>query len=138
MKHGLINHLENPNLCSSMIIPLLLFPNALHHHFTSVSDLHDASKTPCVPPSIDQFPDTDILTPLSPLVLFNSLSNSNGLFFIRYPSEDTFKQRWFLVQINYDETALLKITPETTGDYHVNFLSRHPDDTYLCDDKARW
>ena len=28
--------------------------------------------------------------------------------------------------------------PSTTGDYHVTFLSRHPDDNHLCDDVARW
>ena len=28
--------------------------------------------------------------------------------------------------------------PENTGDYHVTFLARHPDDKHLCDDKARW
>ena len=60
------------------------------------------------------------------------------MFFIRYTPEDTFKQRWFLVQINYDETALLKMTSETTGDYHVNFLARHLDDKHLCDENARW
>ena len=27
---------------------------------------------------------------------------------------------------------------ETTGDYHVTCLSRHPLDNYLCDDNARW
>ena len=49
-----------------------------------------------------------------------------------------FKQRWFLVQIEYDETTLLKMKPETTGDYHVNFLARHQDYKRFCDDKARW
>ena len=28
--------------------------------------------------------------------------------------------------------------PSTTGDYHVIFLSHHPDDKYLCDDVACW
>ena len=27
--------------------------------------------------------------------------------------------------------------PDTTGDYHITFLARHPDDKYLCDDKER-
>lgn len=118
--------------------PVLTFTECSTSLFPSVFDLHDVSKTPCVPPLIDQLPTTDIIFPLSPLVLFNSLSNSNGLFFIRYPPEDTFKQRWFLIQINYDETTLLKMTPETAGDYHINFLARHLDDAHLCDDKARW
>ena len=30
------------------------------------------------------------------------------------------------------------MNPENTGDYHVNFLLHHSDDTHLCDDKARW
>ena len=30
------------------------------------------------------------------------------------------------------------MNPETTGDRHVNFLARHPDDTHVCDDKSRW
>ena len=119
---------DHPDLAFSKCPPTL---------FLSVSDLRENSKTRCVPPLIEQFP-TGILSPLSPLDLFNSWSNSNGLFFIRYTSEDTFKQRWFLVQINYDKTALLKINPETTSDYHLIFLARHPDDTHLCDDKARW
>ena len=25
-----------------------------------------------------------------------------------------------------------------TGDYHVTFLSRHPNDNNICDDNARW
>ena len=28
--------------------------------------------------------------------------------------------------------------PETTGNYHANFLARHLDNKHLCDDKARW
>ena len=118
--------------------PVLTFQESSPSPFTSVSDFHDVSKTPCAPPLINKFPDTDIISSLSPLVLFNSLSNSNCLFFIRYTPEDTFKQRWFLVQINYDETSLLNMTPETTDDYHVNFLARHLDDSHLCDEKARW
>ena len=30
------------------------------------------------------------------------------------------------------------MNPSTTGDYHVTFLSRHPDDNHLCDDVDRW
>ena len=34
--------------------------------FSSVSDLRDVSKIPCVLPLIYQFPDTNIISPLSP------------------------------------------------------------------------
>ena len=79
-----------------------------------------------------------IFSLLFTLVVFNSLSKSHSLFFIRYTPEDTFKQRWFFVQINHEETTLLTMEPETIGDYHVNFLARYPDDKHLCDDKARY
>ena len=44
------------------------------------------------------------------------------------PPEHIFKQRWFLVKINHEETVILNIQPETTGDYHITFLARHPAD----------
>ena len=50
--------------------------------------------------------DTDIHSPPSPLDLSKSLSTSDGLFFIRYTPEDTFKQRWFHVQVHHMETAI--------------------------------
>ena len=30
------------------------------------------------------------------------------------------------------------MNPSTTGDYHVTFLSRHPDDNHIYDDVVRW
>ena len=42
------------------------------------------------------------------------------------------------MQINHEETTLLKMEPETIGDYHVTFLARHPNDKHLCDGKTRW
>ena len=76
--------------------PTLDFPDYSSTPFPPLSGLHAETRTPYAPPLIEQF-DTGSLYPLSPLVLFISLSNSNGLFFIRYTPEDTFKQQWFLV-----------------------------------------
>ena len=42
------------------------------------------------------------------------------------------------MQINHEETSILKMQPENTGDYHVIFLARHPVDKNLCDDNIRW
>ena len=50
----------------------------------------------------------------------------------------TFKQRWFLVQINNEDTTILSIKIKSIGDYHVTFLTRDPDDNIFCDDQARW
>ena len=88
--------------------PTLAFPDDQLTPFNSLSDLHTDTNT--IPPSplIDKS-DTDILSPPSPLVLSKALSSSDGLFSIRYTPENTFKQRWFLVQVNHVETTILKI-----------------------------
>ena len=114
--------------------PTLTFPDCPSIPFPPLSDFHVETRTPFASSLIEQYD----FSPLSTLVLFKSLSNSNGLFFIRYTPEDTFKQRWFLVQINHEETTLLKMELETANDYHITFLTRHPDDKRLCDDKAQW
>ena len=79
--------------------------------------------------------DTSIPFSTLPNSLSKLLSTSDGLFFIRYTPENNFKQRWFLVQFNHVETTILNIQPETTCDYHVTLLARHPDDKHMCDDK---
>ena len=94
-------------------------------------------RTPCEPPVIKKF-DTSILSPLYPLVLFKSLSNSNGLFSFATFQKIHSNNDGFFVQINHEETALLKMEPETIGAYRVTFLARHPDDRHLCHDKAPW
>ena len=40
--------------------------------------------------------------------------------------------------MNHSETLQLQMESETTGDYHVTFLLRHPSDNNLYDDEARW
>ena len=40
--------------------------------------------------------------------------------------------------MNHIETHILKMDILRTGDYHVTFLSRHPVNNHICDDKARW
>ena len=74
----------------------------------------------------------------SPIVLFKSLSTSDGLFFIRYTPEDTFKQKWFLVQINPEKIAILNMQRETAANYHITFLEQDPANKHLYDNKARW
>ena len=105
--------------------PTLTLQDDTSSPFTSVSDLHANTNTIPPSPAIDTS-DTNILSPHSPLVLSKSLSTSDELLFIRYTPEDTFKQRWFLVQVNHVETSILNMDPATTGDYHVILLARHP------------
>ena len=67
-----------------------------------------------------------MISPPTLATLHKSLLHSDGLFFIRYTTEDTLKSCWFLVQINMNETYKLDMESPTTGYYHVTFLSRHP------------
>ena len=84
--------------------------------------------------------DTDhfVSAPYSPLFLHKSLVNTNYLFFIQHTPENTLKPRCFLVLVNHEETANLKIDALHTGNYHVNFLSRYPNTNHLCDNIIRW
>ena len=76
--------------------PALTFPEPQLTPFTSLSDLHAETNTIPKSPLIEKS-DTDILSSPSPIVLSKSFSTPHSLFFIRYTSEDNFKQRWFLV-----------------------------------------
>ena len=100
----------------------LVFPKPQLTPFTSLLDLHAEIETNCPSPLIGKC-DTSIISPPSPIALFKLLSISDGLFFIRYTLEETFKQRWFLVQINHVETVILNVQPESAGDYHVILLA---------------
>ena len=104
--------------------------------FPTVVDLHNDTNTCHPTPLAEAIKDT-FSSPPSPLILHASLDKTDCLFFIHYLPVDTVKPRWFLIQVNHIETAILKMNSSTTGDYHVTFLSRHPDDNHLCDDVAR-
>ena len=88
--------------------PTLTFPEPQLTAFTSLSDFHAETKIISPSPLIEKS-DTDILYPHSQIFLIKSLFISKGLFFIRYTSEDTFKQQWFLVQVNHVETTILNM-----------------------------
>jgi len=115
----------------------LQFPDASFPAFFSVSELHQDTNT-CSPTLSIELDDYSLFSSPYPLALHSSLSNSDFLFFIRYISENTFKPCWFLVQINHAEITLLNLDSKHIGDYHVIFISRHPDDSHLCGDTARW
>lgn len=53
------------------------------------------------------------------------MSTYDCLFFYIYIPEDTFKRSLFLVQINYDDTTILKMKPEARGDYQVNLFNQN-------------
>ena len=72
--------------------PTFAFPEPQLIPFTSLSDLHAETESIYPSPLIEKS-DTDILSPSFPFVLSKSLSTSDGLFFIHYNLEDTFKER---------------------------------------------
>ena len=114
----------------------LSFPSSVPTPFPTMSDLHDETKTSPPAPLIESM-DTDDCPPPTPSALSQSLLNSDSLFFIRYTPAGTLKSRWFLVQINHDETNEFNMNPQTTEDYHVTLLSRYTSDNHLCDDNFR-
>ena len=63
-----------------------------------------------------------ISPPLTLVASHKPLLNSDGLFFIQYIMEVSLKSRWFLVQINIDETYKLDMDMQITGDYHYVFI----------------
>ena len=99
----------------------ILFPPATTSPFPTLAKLHEDTHTSLPIPFLeDNFVSNN--SPLTPSTLHKSISNSNGLFFIQYNPEDTFKSQWLLVQINNSKTLQLQMNPETTGEYRVNFF----------------
>ena len=148
MKKPLCIELYNKKWCS--ILPNTSSPPFLHDHttlsfspeatstFSTLAKHHeDTNSSPPAPHflKIIFIPNNYHLTPST---LHTSILNSDGLFFIQYTPEDTFKSQWFLVHINHTETLQLQMDLETTCDYYVTFLSRHSSDNILYDVEARW
>ena len=133
VRHTISNILSNIQTRSCYII----LSSAIKNPLPSLSNLHHETNTYPPLPLLENVDDDDCF-PLTPTALHKSLLSSDGLFFIQYTPEDTLKPRWFLVQINMEGTCKLDMEPQTTRDYHVTFLSRHPSDNYLCDDTSRW
>ena len=105
----------------------LLFPPAATSLFPTLAKLHEDAHTSPPTPLLED----DLVSNNSPLTS-STLHKSTSI------PEDTFKSRWFIVQINHFETVHLQLDPETTGDYNGTFLSRHPSDNNLFNDEARW
>ena len=104
--------------------------------FPDIFELHEETNIASPEPLIESV-DIDDCYPPTPVALYHSLLTSDSLFFIRYTLEGTLKSRWFLVQINHDETNEFNMNPQTTEDYHVTLLSRYTSDNHLCDDNFR-
>ena len=105
--------------------------------FPTVVELHNDTNT-CSPTSLVEAINDTFSSPPSPLILHAFLDKTDCLCFIYSFPANSVKSRWFLVQVNHIETAILKMNPPTTGDCHVTFLFRHPDDNHLCADIDRW
>ena len=78
-----------------------------------------------------------IILSLFRFITYSSIHIIYFLFFIQYTFENTLKLRCFFFQVNHEQTITLQMNSLHTGDYHVNILSRYPNDSHLCDYIAR-
>jgi hypothetical protein len=63
------------------------------------------------------------------------------LFFVSFRPEGTLRARWYLVQVDMDQTELIVEqhgAPSQSGIYYVHFFTRHPADHDETDPLARW
>ena len=105
--------------------------------YLSIIELHRETHT--VPPTPVGNPNSiSKPTPHSPAELFDRITPTCNLFFTYYISEDSIRPRWFLVRIELELSYSLDLQPESTSNYLVAFLARHPADTQKTDDQARW
>ena len=74
----------------------LNFPYESFPSFPSVSELHKENDT-CPPKLLLKSEDYSLFPSPCPLTLYNSLTNSDYFFVIRYMPENTLKPCWFLV-----------------------------------------
>ena len=96
------------------------FPLKITSPFPTLVKLHEYTTTSMSTSLFDDDTNIDSSPPLSSSFYVSTL-RSDGLFFIRYTTEDKLKSRWSLVQIHHDETLALKMKPEKTDNYHVTF-----------------
>ena len=133
----MINEIPTKDSSFTYTHDTLKFPEKSLLSFPSMLELHDETNT-CSPNLLLATDDYSLPSPPSPLTLHNFLTDSDCLFFIQYLPENAVKSCWFLIQINHIETELLNMDSKSTGDYHVTFISRHPNDNDLCDETVRW
>ena len=105
--------------------------------FPSIIELHRETHT-VPPPPVSICNSVSKPLPYTPRELSNLINPTSNLFFIQYIPEGSIRPRWFLVRIELELTHSLKLNPNTTGNYLVAFLARHPSDNKKTDDDARW
>ena len=116
---------------------IVQLPNELLPPFVTLTKLYDNANT-CPPDPLFDKVDDNISNPPSHLVLHKILITIDFFFFIKYIPEDNVKYRWFLVEVNYVETDILKMDSLRTENMFITFLYRCLDNNYIYDDAARW
>ena len=60
--------------------------------------------------------------------------SADKLFFIQYTPANTMRPRWFLIQVDLEEST----EASSTGIYFCTFMAKHPDDAKLADNLVCW
>jgi len=95
---------------------------------TQVSDITEINNT--VEPESSE----TVHSPQQILMLASIAESEHGLFFVQYTKPGNMSPRWFVVQVEKDNSQN-QIGGE---DYFCSYLQRHPNDNGKGDDLARW
>jgi hypothetical protein len=89
---------------------------------------------PPPPPSTTPVPNPPTLPSLHESIL----ASRDKLFFIKYTPTGTFKERWYLIQIDLESTEDASLDPIQTQNYWCVFHAKHSNDENKSDELARW
>ena len=105
------------------------------HDIPSLSDLHRSTNT--TPPEPES--ESTTLATTEPNNIHDMiLQSKDKLFFIRFTPAQTMRARWYLVQVNIEDTQELNADYIKNGIYYCCFLAKHPSDTGKSDEFSRW
>ena len=93
---------------------------------------------PASPPPKPSSPPSPISSPSSPTLHESIIASRDKLFFVKYTPERTLRPRWYPVAVDLENT--LRACPLFADDftYWCVFQARHPNDSNLSDEFARW
>ena len=123
---------------SSTIDAVAFREHVADHDQNPMSTMPLPPSPPASPPPKPSSPPSPISSPSPPTFHESIIASHDKLFFIKYTPERTLRPRWYLVAVDLEST--LRACPSFADDftYWCVFQARHPNDSNLSDEFARW